>query len=224
MEAIFLMKNRPLNSGNGSDLMRKPLNKKKSRRQIFATQQQILCLRDSDSTDSIPSSTRRNQRNSQRQFDRVQFSVRQCQEELGEGARGIRQNERGQVMISALESSASLSLDSFFSIKTSSTFTTKAERSSARPLPPVIRENSGSIQSLKSHQSRQRSLSATSMSSSMEPSVSQSSTTIPVAGVLAANGGTGDSPICCNGCKLGLEETSDSVVVSFGSSLWHVDW
>lgn len=26
------------------------------------------------------------------------------------------------------------------------------------------------------------------------------------------------------GCKLRLEETSDSVVVSFGSSLWHVDW
>lgn len=27
-----------------------------------------------------------------------------------------------------------------------------------------------------------------------------------------------------SGCKSGLEETSDSVVVSFGSSLWHVDW
>jgi hypothetical protein len=33
--------------------------------------------------------------------------------------------------------------------------------------------------------------------------------------------------IICNGCKLTLEENgtaSDSVVVSFGNSLWHVDW
>lgn len=26
------------------------------------------------------------------------------------------------------------------------------------------------------------------------------------------------------GCKLGLEEASDAVVVSFGERLWHVDW
>lgn len=36
--------------------------------------------------------------------------------------------------------------------------------------------------------------------------------------------GSNGGPIACNGCHLSLEETSDTVVVSFGDGLWHVDW
>lgn len=41
-----------------------------------------------------------------------------------------------------------------------------------------------------------------------------------IEGQASSNGG----PIACNGCQLSLKETSDTVVVSFGDGLWHVDW
>jgi hypothetical protein len=40
----------------------------------------------------------------------------------------------------------------------------------------------------------------------------------------ATNGASTGAPVVCNGCKNLLEETNDAVVVSFGNSLWHVDW
>jgi hypothetical protein len=40
----------------------------------------------------------------------------------------------------------------------------------------------------------------------------------------ATNGAGAGASVVCNGCKKLLEETSDAVVVSFGNSLWHVDW
>ena len=36
--------------------------------------------------------------------------------------------------------------------------------------------------------------------------------------------GQGQGNIVCSGCAQSLEETSDSVVVSFGDGLWHIDW
>lgn len=45
-----------------------------------------------------------------------------------------------------------------------------------------------------------------------------------VAGEDGAQHAPQQQAIACNGCKQGLEETSDSVVVQFGDGLWHVDW
>lgn len=56
-------------------------------------------------------------------------------------------------------------------------------------------------------------------SSELQPTASGSSSASNTNNANATAG-----PIVCNGCKLGLEETSDSVVVSFGDGLWHVDW